>query len=269
MVHMSNMNEYQMRKARKKRNSKIFWGLLLVLGAVALIACQIELIRGDWIIPVFAVIILGAGVVNGIVNRNFGYILFSLALLVIVLGSFLGVPVLKEISPWAVLVAALLLTIGFGLLFPNFEKSRWKKTYFVNHNDGSVKMDMKREKGVGGENVIDGETRNGDVVCYENKFGNAVKYLVGGVSLVEIHSDFGAFEIFFNDAVLVENKAEVRVNSSFGEVKLHIPAAWKVVLDVSSSIGGVEEHGSCNPEGEKELHICGNVSFGQLEIEYI
>lgn len=265
----NNMNEYQKRKARKKRNLKIFWGFLMVLGAVALIAYQLGLIQGALILPGFAVIILVAGLIKGIASRNFGLILFPIALLVIVLGSVVGVPVLNQISPWAVLIAALLLTLGFGLLFPGFEKGRWKKTYVFNHNDGSMKMDMKRENGVSGENVVDGETRNGDMVCYENRFGNAVKYLVGGVSMVDIKSDFGSFEIFFNDAVLINNKADVKVNSSFGEVKLHIPSAWKVVFDVNSSMGGVDEHGTCNPEGENELHIFGSVSFGQLEIDYV
>lgn len=270
---MEHMNEHQKRKARKKRRLKIFWGLLFVLGAAGLIVTQLELVSGELLIPLFAIVILCAGVVNGIVNRNFGYILFSLALLAIVLGSVMGVPGLDKIAPWALLVTALLLTVGLGLLFPNFEKRPWRRTYVTNQNgafggDGFTKS-MKKDVKINFEEIVDEETRNGDRVSYDNKFGSAVKYLVGEVSSVDIHSSFGAFELYFNDAVLTNNRAEVRVNASFGEVKLHIPRDWKAVFDVSSSMGGVDERGCCNPEGEKELHVIGNVSFGHLEIDYI
>ena len=80
---------------RKTRN--IFWGILFLLGALALLLGKLGFL------------------INGILRRSFGGILFSLAMLIIINDELLH---MEAITPWPVLGAALLGTIGLHFLFP-------------------------------------------------------------------------------------------------------------------------------------------------------
>ena len=107
------------KKDRWRRTKKVFWGVLLLLGAVALLVNRMGFLEGFgfWSI-LFSAILVGT-LVKGLAKRSFGEILFSLAFLVIVNDELLH---LEAITPWPVLGAALLGTIGLNILFPRFGK---------------------------------------------------------------------------------------------------------------------------------------------------
>lgn len=84
-----------------------------------------------------------------------------------------------------------------------------------------------------------------------------------------MENSFGSIEVYFNDAVLVNNTARIHVESSFGGVELYVPKDWKVMMNVDTSFGGADEAGHCNTNGENILYVEGEVSFGGLEINYI
>lgn len=234
------------------RLKKVFWGVLLLAGAGALVLGNMGLLNGAfngisvWTV-IWSVIFL-AIFVDGLIKRSFGLMAFSAAFFVIVNDELLG---LEEITPWPVLGAALLVTIALNMIFPH------KKHFFhgpkFHHN----------------KKMVDEERRDGTHMSYENCFGSGVKYISGEISSVSVESSFGAMELFFTDACLTNNNARVNLEASFGEMKLNVPSTWKVVIDVESSFGGVEEVGRCNPTGENTLWINGEVSFGNLVIVYV
>lgn len=233
---------------RWKRTKKIFWGVLLLVGAVALLVNKMGFLEGFgfWSI-LFSVILVGV-FVTGLVKRSFGQILFSLAFLVIVNDELLH---LEQITPWPVLGAALLGTIGLNILFPRFGKGT--------HISVNGKKCGK----------VDSENRDGNRISYENCFGESVKYITGEVSDVNIESSFGAMQVYFSDAVLKEHRAKVHVEVAFGSAVLYVPSDWQVVLNMDNAFGSTNEKGHCNPSGENALYVSGEVSFGELQIRYI
>lgn len=98
---------------RGKNN--VFWGIMLVLGAVVLLVGRMGYLEGIGLGSILLNIALAAILIKGIFRRRFGTILFSLAFLVIINDELLH---LEAITPWPVLGAALLGTIGLNLLFP-------------------------------------------------------------------------------------------------------------------------------------------------------
>ena len=98
---------------RKTRN--IFWGILFLLGALALLLGKLGYLNGMGFWSVFISVILAGCLINGILRRSFGGILFSLAMLIIINDELLH---MEAITPWPVLGAALLGTIGLHFLFP-------------------------------------------------------------------------------------------------------------------------------------------------------
>ena len=96
-----------------KNGKKIFWGVLFLLGAVALIVGQMGYLGDLNFWSVLITIGLIGFLLEGVADRNFGMILFALAFLAITNDKLLGI---EELTPWPVLGAALLGTIGLDIL---------------------------------------------------------------------------------------------------------------------------------------------------------
>lgn len=242
---------YEVKKYRRG-GGNVFWGIVLVVGALAMLMNRLGYFQQDglsfW--SVFFSVCLAAMILDGLKKRSFGEIVFGLAFLIIVNDKLLG---LEAITPWPVLLAACAVTGGLNMLFPGFRRHR--HVFFR-----------------GGKNPAEGKTtesREGDAVSYENTFGGTVKYITGEISTVNMSNSFGAMEVYFSDAVLKNSSAEVHISSSFGGVVLYIPSDWRVILNVESVFAGVEEEGHCNQAGEKVLYIDGQISFCGLEIKYL
>lgn len=237
-----------------KAAKNVFWGVLLLLGAAAMVVSKLGYLEdvGVWTI-LFTVCLIGF-LVNGLVKRSFGEILFSIAFLIIVNDKMLQ---LEAITPWPVLGAALLGTIGLNLLFPRFKKK--KNVVTVNMNG----------KNYNGRTPVFEEEWDGDRVSYENAFGEAVKYLSGNISHVDAENAFGSMHIYFTDAQLTGGSATIDLETAFGSMVLYVPSSWKVVVSTDNSFGSTREQGRCNPEGSTVLYVKGDVSFGSLKIRYV
>ncbi len=242
------------KNTRKKQFRKIFWGILLLIGAIALLIDGLGYLHifNFWSFFLSAIAI--GFLVDGILDRSFGQILFSLAFLIIFNNRLLH---LEAITPWAVLGAALLGTIGLNTIFPKRPKNNHPHAF---HPSGGPLPTHGREE----------EILSGEEIHYEVSFGSAVKYIVGrDISRVFLKSHFGNLEVYFNDATLKNNNANVFVECSFGNMDLYIPAGWSVVNNTRYSFGNVEESGFGNPNGGAALVLDGNVSFGHVEIHHI
>lgn len=244
------------KEEKKKKGAKsVFWGVLLILGAAAMVVSKLGYLEdvGIWTI-LFSVCLIGF-LVDGLVKRSFGEILFSIAFLIIVNDKMLQ---LEAITPWPVLGAALLGTIGLNLLFPGFKK----KGHFV------FKLDMNG-KNINGKTPVFEEEWDGDRVSYENAFGEAVKYLSGNISHVDAENAFGSMHIYFTDAQLTGGSATIDLETAFGSMMLYVPSSWKVVVSTDNAFGSTREQGRCNPEGSTVLYVRGDVCFGSLKIRYV
>lgn len=234
------------------KGNKMFWGLLFLLGAVTFLVSKLGFLEGIGFWSILFTIGLVAMLINGLVERSFGIILFSLAFLVIVNDEFLH---LEEITPWPVLGAALLGTMGLNLMFPGFHRGKRSRG-----NMGSI--------GSGGT-AAGGAYKAGNVVSLENTFGRSVKYVTGEISVVNLDSACGVMEVYFNDAVLKDHAAYVCVDGTFGKVILYVPRSWRVVNNASAPFGSVESDCGSGSSDEDTLYVSGNVAFGVLQIEVI
>lgn len=249
------MSDSQKERKNYRGAKSVFWGVLLLLGAAALVVGRLGYLEGIGFWTILFTLFLIGFVVNGLVNRSFGEILFAVAFLIIVNDKLLG---LESITPWPVLGAALLGTIGLNLLFPGFRKG----------NKHHVEVTVNG-RDYDGKTPVFEENWEGDSVSYENAFGEAVKYISGPISHVSAENSFGSMQIYFTDAQLVNGSADIRVEVAFGSMVLYVPASWKVVLNTENAFGGTRERGQCNPQGTTVLYVRGEVSFGSLQIRYV
>ena len=125
---------------RLSRNGgKIFWGLLFILAAAYMIMSKIWMLPEISIIHVTLTLFLGWLILKGIRKVNFWEILFPIAFLCILYDKPLGITAL---TPWTVLGAAFLGSIGLSLIFkPNHR-------YKINV-EGQINGNAKSEQCVG------------------------------------------------------------------------------------------------------------------------
>ncbi len=253
-IIVSDRDGNENRGPRKSRR-KLFWGIVLVTGAVAMLMNRLGYLGGVGFWQMVFTVILAAVFLNGILRRSFSQMMLSLAVFVIVNDEMLH---MEAITPVPVLVAAVAISIGLKMLFPNFSRHGRDGVF---HTFWWSPAHKSRQ--------ISSERREGDVITYENTFGSAVKYITEEVSVVYLKNNFGGMEVFFNDAVLKGGSARVRVESSFGGMELYVPASWDVKLNVDTGFGAAEENGIRKPADGNVLYIDGEIWFGGLEVHYI
>ena len=234
-----------------KNRGNVFWGIFLLAAAAFIVVGSMGLF-GDisfWTIG-FSVVLL-AWFVRSIFKGSFGGMLFSLAFGAILFDEVLNI---EEITPWPVLGAALLGTIGLNLIFKK------DKEKFV-----GVRMGHK----FGGQ-LVDEQVSDDEIFKCEMAFGNSVKYVNStNLKLVNLESSFGSLTVYFDEAKLADGSAHIRVENSFGKMTLFVPKEWNTNVNIDRAFGNVSEIGRPTRECETKVYIEGETSFGQFEINYI
>ncbi|HBA48174.1 MAG TPA: hypothetical protein DCZ91_10340 [Lachnospiraceae bacterium] len=233
-----------------RSRKSIFWGMVLLLAAAALLLGRLGYLEGVGFWTILFSACLLSFLVKGIVRLRIGTILFSLAFLVIVNDEWLH---LEAITPWPVLGAALLGTVGLKMLFPKL--GGYRGSHPVRIGDGS--------------SVIQDYTGDGEYVSYDNVFGEAVKYVSGVIRQVDVDNVFGSVQIYFTEAFLYGGTANVNVDNVFGNVVIYVPRTWNVELNTENVFGFSKQTGKCSIDGENVIHVGGDVIFGNLEVIYV
>lgn len=242
-------------KQKKFSMNKLFWGLMFIAGAALLLANRL----GYWsnlqtfsIVGIIFTIFFAWIVVQGLSQRNFFLIFLGLSLIAIQYDKLLHI---TAITPWTLLGAALLASIGLTILFP-------PKSNHFSHVEGNSNFADK------GEKVFQAE--DGEVISFKNAMGECVKY-VNTDALVNVSLDntFGSMKIFFDNAVIKNGIANVNVSNSFGETILYVPKTWNVENHMKISFGDFKVEGVPQTPGCPTLRIYGSNSFGDTRIVYI
>ncbi len=223
---------------------KYLLGILFLMGAVAVLADRLGLLKGFGIGKIFFTAVAASILIRGLNRRKVGGVLFGSAFLVIIYDEFLH---LEAITPWPVLWAAFFGTIGVKMLFPELPFSRYGKELPA--------------IGTGGRQV--------GRAAYRNRFGETVKSLSGNLGEVSLKNRFGEMQIYFTEVEPIDGRLYVYVDQVFGETELYVPSYWRVETDVDVLFGEGPDAGCGNPDGIVVLYVKGSITFGELDICYV
>lgn len=228
----------------------IFWGVILILIATYYLVGRLGLLPDLPFFKLLFTVILGYTLIEGIVKLNFYSIFFSLALLGCIYAKPLGI---TAITPWPVLIAALLFSIGFSMIF----RSPWGKKYHER---------VEFSNGTHVENGWDGAQ-----VHFSNTFGESSKYINSeNFSRADLNNAFGECNVYFNNAIMKNAKAEVHASNNFGELNLFFPGTWRVEIKSKTFFGAVSEHGMTNSDvAAPYVLVLAEGNFGEINIHYV
>jgi predicted membrane protein len=221
------------------KKKSVFWGLLFILLGVYLIVSRLGLIPKLPVITIAFTVLFLYIIIRGMIKRNFFMIFLPAALICCMYAEPWNI---TRITPWPLLIAALLVSIGLTMIF----------------KDGRTKIEWKKV------------TQEDSPEIMFNLFGEFNKYVNdSSFSKAVIKNTFGQFNVYFNNAIIANNHAMVEVDNRFGEVDLYLPGTWRVDVQRECAFGVVQMHGNGNADADAPLvQILANCSFGEINIYF-
>ena len=253
----------------RNRVKNILSGVLLIILATCLVLWRLDvfalpdIFEGVKIWEMIIAIIMVVIIFHSILDLAFGGIFFPLAILCIIFAEPLGI---TAITPWIVLIAALLLTIAFEKLFP----SHWIKRHFRKAVNGDVDVEFhedRRNRHSGADSNASYD--NSEYVYHSIKMGSGSKYINStNLKTANVSCDFGELSVYFDKAEVPGKVVNIEAKVAFGEISLYIPRDWNVTNKVSVSMGDCDDRASSIPgvEDGVQCTINGSVAFGDLQI---
>lgn len=229
-----------------KKNNNTFWGVVLLLAGIYIIIHHLGFLPDVNVVRLAVAVVCAVVFVRSLIRIEFGGMLFSLAILAILFSRELN---LTAITPWPVLLAALLGSIGLDMIF------------------GSRAGRFRRGKR---DAVLDGtdEFVSGDEIVVRCLFNGTKKSISSDdFTKAKFFCKFGGLEVSFDDAVIQHGTASVELDVNFGGVELYIPQSWQIANHIDCMFGSVDEHRRGRDAGEgPTLVLDGNVRFGGVDI---
>ncbi len=240
----------------KRGMQNFFWGIVLVLCAVCLIGGQFDLFDGFGFWTVIGSILGGALCLDGILRFSIGQIVTGAAVLLYIWKDSIG---LEKLSLWTILAAAILLGCGLTMIFTPL-KRKWKGRNCGQH-ESYFKSSFSEEN----------KENYNSWVKIDRSFSGGSEYVRSDdFKGADIDISFSGLKVFFDDAIMQDNTAEIHVDVSFAGLELYIPCEWHLHVDVEHFAGAVEEKRRPRDIAPvKDVQLRGDVSFGSIAVHYI
>ena len=236
------------------KHNNWYWGIFFVLAAVFVIASQVTSFTFISFWTIAATVLLAAIFIQSLIKLNFFGTFLSVALAYMLYQHPLD---LYVISPWLLILAAVLLSIGFHIIF-----SRRTKCQYENRQrcrNGHRHEDEYRT-------IEDVDGNNPRVKL---SFGSSVKYIhAEALSGGQFACSLGTLSVYFDQAQLSPGGAEIYIDCSLAEIKLYFPKDWNVIDKLSASLGSVQNdmRPLSGDDSIPAVTLTGSVSLGSVEI---
>lgn len=231
------------------KKDRVFWGLAFILGGIFLIISKLGYFPNVNLFSLLLTVILAVVIVKSFINVNFVGILFPIAFICIIYDKQLGI---TNITPWTVLIAALLGSIGLSMIFN--KPNNWVNKKYYSEDYEFEKIDLQDESHV----------------KFKNSFGDTIKYINSdNFEQADFNCSFGAMKVYFDNANMKNSNAIVRINASFSAIELYVPKTWNIDDKTNSFLSGISEKNKSDKVTTNTLTLVGDISFSGVDIIYI
>lgn len=248
----------------KAKWSRIFWGVGLIAAAVFLVIDQLHLLPftiGFW--AIFWTVVFVASLITSVINKNLYGSIFSIAFLVIVYAKPLHI---SALSPWTILLVAILVSAGISLIFRN----SFKPTIIINGKKVNANWSDLINKNFKADNVITDNSFgvDSDNVVISGKMTEASRYIHSqNLKTVTIDSSMGDVSVYLDDAKAAGDEVIMNINTSMCDVDVYIPSDWQVENNMQNSLSDVDIDHS-KGTGTK-LILQGRNTMGDLTVKHV
>ena len=216
-----------------KNTWKLFWGLGFIFVAVAIVLDALGIFApfvgffGE--VSIWAIIggaLLLCFAISQLISGNIGNFFVPLALIFMIfekniahyfeIGDENG----NIINNWLILLVAVMLGIGFSILFSGIKRRerrrRCRRAWNIDDDEDGIKVNVK------------------------GNAGSTVKYIdCDGFKYEEIENDLGACTVFFENVDKYESGGVLSVDNNLGSVVVTVPREWNVISKIVNNLGSL------------------------------
>ncbi len=235
--------EMQFTNEKRNRFRPVFWGLVLVVAAVVLILDGVGVLDklgyGISVWRIIAGILLLAWIVTSLIRLHFADVFIPLGLLFLVFEGPLAKAAGRTdgtlIPTWIVIVASILLTVGFNIIF------RPLRTVSINGKDYD---------------------------STPGKVGNKVLYMdADKLDGTVIRDHLGTVQVYVKDTPAYSGSAVITVTDNVGKVVIHLPEDWDVITQTGDNIGLIDVPSHTGSSG-KNITLVVHDNLGNIEVAF-
>lgn len=246
-----------------KAKKQIFWGSFFILSAVLVLATGMNVLPGIEVKSIICTVLAAALLIHGIIRGSVFCMLFAVAFLAIIYAKPLGI---EGITPWPVLGAALLLSIGFRLIFPSKGK-RFEAQVTYTGKDGEEKV-VNPKKGVETEESYC--NADGEYLEFSQVFKSGTKYInSNNLKKIQMECVFSTMEVYLDNVVLQDGVGFLELDSVFSNVTIFVPGTWTIVENSETVFSKINYTGRSIPDAGHKLYLNGSCVFGGVKVVYI
>ena len=234
------------------KSDKIFWGVLLLITAVALIFYGMGYGTELFGLPIYKLllaIVLITKILSKLIRLDTTRLFFCIGLLFMLLeteiSGWMGLADENIISNWIVLVAAIIADIAIGMIFPKSKK------------DG---MHFKRKDG-------DIHIGNGGGFDSSETFENATHYIDASKHTYSCFKNkMGNIHIYYQNTDLVEPGSEFHLElyNKMANMIIHVPHDWNVTNNIETKMGNTDIRS--NFGNKVKLTLTGENKMGNIRV---
>jgi predicted membrane protein len=231
------------------KKERFFWGILLVLTGAFLIISKLGYFPDVNVFSLVLTAFLAAIAVKSLLHLDFAGVLFPIAFICIIFDKQLGI---TNITPWTVLIAALLGSIGLSMIFhkPN-RRIHFKHEH---HHNEFEEIDVE----------------DGSYVRFRNSFSGSIKYInTNNFEQADFDCSFGSLKVYFDNAVMSGKSAVLRLNASFSAIELYVPKSWSIENKTNIILAAIDEKNKNDQITTNTLTLTGDIKLSGVEIIYI
>ncbi len=226
---------------------KILWGLFFIAMAGLLVLGQVMELPST--VGIVLTLLVGAILIEGLLGKNLFVSIMSIAIIVIINKELLNI---VDISSFSIMAAAILLVIGLSIIFKGGKNTLFFKT------SKCCAFDNK-----------DVSYETSDIVDVNVSFGSSIKYINNkDFKKAHVRANFAELQVYFDDAIILGDVAEIELDVSFAGVSLFVPKNWRIDNRVDTSFGALEEKGK-QSEPTKTIILTGKTTVAGVEIKYV
>lgn len=229
------------------KKDRVLFGIILILGSIFMILSKLGYFEDFNIFYLFLSGVFLFVSIRSLFRKNFYGVFFPLAFIGIIYSKQLGI---TDITPGPILIAAALLSLGLSLIF--------KKPKYVINNGSYDKI------------YEDISCEDSEYINLNTSFGSSIKYInADNFKCANLSCSFGSMKLYFDNANILNDRAVLKLDVSFGGVEIFIPKDWYIDDKTCVSFGGLTEKNKGDRNTSKTLVLTGDISFSGVDIIYI
>lgn len=245
----------------KTKVSRIFWGVFFIACAGFVVLNQMGIWTyklGFWAIVGSIIFLLT--LIDGLINRRITESIFSIAFLLMIYAQPLHI---TRLVPWTILLAALLVSIGLGVIFRN----RFHTIVYANK-----KIKDFRNKREDFSNNLFTDTVNkekGAHISISQTMSDTSRYVHSkALEDIQVKAKMSDVNIYLDDAKAAGDQVDLLLDLTMSDLVVYLPLSWEVDNQMSGGFSDLEIAGSSNGGGPV-LRLSGHASMSDVKIKYI